>query len=1659
MATCINTNHPEFLNLVEQSGLEPAVLAAKIGVWMEENNTEAFPRLQQLNKYIIPGAALKQVDELRKLIPENIQKKSQILSGITTESTKLGAVAANRTDLEVVSIFLKQKRYNQISEKEQYDVQEWARNYLNDDFYNEKEYDKLIAQYPEESRTNFKVIDEVLAKTKLSRDEFIVDFFKDDLFEAAEIARERKMITIPSNVNREIFYQTSQASSVKKDLKKIFFEEVQGKELSESQIQNINSRLLEISKRIGDEDYRLRLSKNGNYYIAGYKNGAVTMDDYYSPYANGIFRQITSKETEKANKKLDQLLSNWAKKHGISVDTLQNLRKKFPDRFQKEALGVSDFFNGLIGLADNRKLDTMAEEISHFAIELLYNTEEGGGEQIRFFPLGTPMNIRGALDNVHKTETYLQVKEDYKNVYDKEIDFRKEALAKILAAEIVNEFQTSESLAKIDSDAKTFWQKFLATISDFFTWLDGVLGIDTFGRNDIEMSVLPLAKKILNGDILSKDDYYDLGEVQRNLGKKGWTETDVMYQLNKKPLKYKKKINTTPEAAIKTKKEFLIKARTQLIKRLKEFEQQETTKDTGPLQEQITALSNIIEKEEFNIGVASFVQDAVKELTIVENKLNEALDPNSEFEFTNDGIAKANGYVEMYEDLFKNIQNITLNDSSFSEKDRAEVKDLIANALDLIGSGKTKGTALAVLASKVNLERANTNAYGETIDPNFDPEQITEVAHTDTSKYRLAVGNFKNAANSIIRLAHKLIFESVSATKRFAANTARELFATQEVFLTKYKQTDLVEKDSTGTLTGYFARKYKYNDYYKEMNKTRQKIAEALDLRNDDGVIDVGLLDKSLLSEKELKIYDEFWKEFFENNSVKEKVPVREQKINKETGKVENFIKVKKDSTTKMIKESSLKEQQSLGWVIYNIQKTVPSSKYLNKDHIEKMKDPIYSNHYNNVIDKKREAVGKLTMKYKTDRMVYMLPGLLKSTLDKLTGMENDNSSFLTRIKNLGDEALFVDADDTEFGQLDNFNAQVVPIFFTNPLPVDRLSFDIGKSVVLFSEMAENFRNMNKVSPEIQNLQRAIGDRKYVKNKQEGPISGTQSTDYATIKNLLEHFIYGQEIKEDVAQKTLTEKSILTKAVKFLSGNRVNLTGKTFSFTKFFRQVQTYIRNNNLAFNIPTMLTGYLTGTGDKFITTQLGTYTTPESSTWARIEMAKNLPDILRQTGRLKQTNKVHLIMQDNQIVQLEKTIGESGRNPLTRAIVNNNPMYAGYAAGDYHLKGNATLAIYDNYRFYNNQFITREEFYRKKAAEKGIVYGESRRNDKAFQKEVDADWKSLKSESLYEAHEAIDGQLEVKSKYKKFVSQDLLNSVRGKVEYMTTLIDGTMSQTDKGAMSRTAYGGFLTMHRGFFFNLVDKKFRGFRRDSGDTVNFLTEEEEIGDYIATFGRNGLFAEIGSRLYNKEGLVGAFEAWDKLSPAKRRGVIRTVMDFAYMVVAGLLSSMLLKAADDDEDNGVLNFAALIGTRWALETGVVANIGELQNMLKEPVVGVRVTKELLSVYESLFNNDPYEKGMYEGKTRRGRLLIKLAPFGFRNLYEIQYPKEKLNAMKQIRGSGILYNEDSEKFDIGKYLMNFVVNNVDITEDKELSEENYNNSIDNLSEERNNINSLN
>lgn len=55
---------------------------------------------------------------------------------------------------------------------------------------------------------------------------------------------------------------------------------------NDRRIQEANNRLKRLSSAVGDEQWYLRLSQNGNWYVAGYKNGSVTSPTYFSIYAN-----------------------------------------------------------------------------------------------------------------------------------------------------------------------------------------------------------------------------------------------------------------------------------------------------------------------------------------------------------------------------------------------------------------------------------------------------------------------------------------------------------------------------------------------------------------------------------------------------------------------------------------------------------------------------------------------------------------------------------------------------------------------------------------------------------------------------------------------------------------------------------------------------------------------------------------------------------------------------------------------------------------------------------------------------------------------------------------------------------------------------------------------------------------------------------------------------------------------------------------------------------------------------------------------------------------------------------------------------------------------------------------------------------------------------
>ncbi len=1394
----------------------------------------------------------------------------------------------------------------------------------------------------------------------------------------------------------QILYQggPSRGRASIKQARDLFFNEVYQKDLSENDIIRIDGKLRRMSDMIGDQPWRLRKSYQGNYYIAGYKNANVTAkeDTYYSPYANGMFRQISSKNTEKANAKLDRILAAWARKHGVAVESLKSVMEKFPNRFEENALGVSDFMNSLIAIADGANIDTMAEEVAHFAIEMQL-LSENESEYI----LG-PTTVRKALEQVVDTATYAEVKKEYKDIYETEEDFRKEALGKILAAEIVNQFKQTDQLIKEETSG--FWQSLRQVWKDFTAWIDYALGLDSVGRSDIEQVVIPLARDILNleqvGDYGKFQQYNKLKQYR---GQGEFTKEDIKYQKQKK--EDKKKINK--------KEEFLEEVQQQLIKKLvmlktaqKDTRSKSSKKAIALLKEEKDKLELDLANKKYDTGIARWIFNSKEEIYEVFKKLDAA--EKGEIILSNTAVQNYKRFLEGYGNLINSLVEDVRVSTLDQKEDTQDIEIAVSELRDLLAQSRTRLKPLIKEKAQENIREINRSPDGEVMDKEYDEEAAFEASQTSMwDWFKYYTGNFKNAKSPIIRAVHKIIYNAYNTVRRFSVKTARRVLNSQTLFFTKYKNEDLIEKKD-GKITHYFESEYNRADYFKKREEHTKEVAKALGFINEEtGEGDPSLINKNFFTQEQSEIYSSMWEKWYAQNSETIKIDAKKDYIDDE-GNLRTQIMVQQKNSNAdpiWIEESELENKKKQGYFVKKEYKQVPNQKYKNKDFAKKMQDEVFRLHYEEIMRVKREAIAKLPAAFRTDQLLYMVPSVMKSTLDRIF---NADGNILTRIKEVVQEGVTIEADDTQFGELVELDKDTVPIFFTKELKDPaKLSTDIGRSIVMFAEMAENFYQMTKISPETNNILNSLEDKKYYKTKggnRKEKVASEATMEYATIKEMIDSLVYGQQRE--------------TKEVKIPG------TDKTVSLTKITSNIAGYIRNNNLAFNVPTSLAGYIKGNVDSIIEDSTGLYTTVESKNWARGEFLKEIATVIGQVGSTKQTSKMHLINQDMGIVTLDSMIYESDKNRLIRKAASGDLMYISYATGDYGLKSRITLSVYDNYRLYDGAFLTKESFLRKTAKKSGVDYGNSRSVDKAHERSVQKEWEALREKSLYNAYEEVNGTLKIKKDFKPYINEGLLNAAKGKIEYVSNNIDGLLGETDKGKLARTSAGDFILMHRGWFVNLIDAKFQG------EKTNWITGEEEIGHYTSFFGK--YIPAIYKEFQDGKGLTAGWAAYDQLSKAQRRGVKKTALDLLATLVAAVLAGISQKYADDDDDDKfIIHFTSLIMNRVLMEQKAPWSPTTMTDLVDEPIVGTKWLKSITDL-GYLFNGEEVKSGPYEGQTQRMKWVQKrIIPFGWKNIYELQYPEEKNKFYKQLVNKGafsiVMLESDPEKqYSFTKWLKN-------------------------------------
>ena len=293
-----------------------------------------------------------------------------------------------------------------------------------------------------------------------------------------------------------------------REAKKIFFRDVYNKYLSSYDINRINKALEKLSSSIGDVPWHLRLSKNGNYYIAGYKNGNVLFNTYSSPNWRYVDR-YTDSSNFYTQEELDYLTKQDLEiTENISGNPLESVNQ-FLSKVSK--IVNSSKYNSYKQTASKPKDVKQETEYKKYIRELSNNILsklEERGMKINFIPnsnLNTTMAIytKGKSINIDYNPKLVMME-------SKRIDY-------IIAHELVHSV-TSQAVNNVfNNKGNKEEEKFVSDIRDIITELNNNksfhISFPNIDINNLEESATYIKEFIANV-MTDKDIMTALANIQ-----------------------------------------------------------------------------------------------------------------------------------------------------------------------------------------------------------------------------------------------------------------------------------------------------------------------------------------------------------------------------------------------------------------------------------------------------------------------------------------------------------------------------------------------------------------------------------------------------------------------------------------------------------------------------------------------------------------------------------------------------------------------------------------------------------------------------------------------------------------------------------------------------------------------------------------------------------------------------------------------------------------------------------------------------------------------------------------------------------------------------------------------------------------------------------------
>ena len=617
----------------------------------------------------------------------------------------------------------------------------------------------------------------------------------------------------------------------------------------------------------------------------------------------------------------------------------------------------------------------------------------------------------------------------------------------------------------------------------------------------------------------------------------------------------------------------------------------------------------------------------------------------------------------------------------------------------------------------------------------------------------------------------------------------------------------------------------------------------------------------------------------------------------------------------------------------------------LNKDFSKIKNTPVLFKYYSAVINTMRESRRMLPSAYSHNRSsMYLMPQIRNDMMETIKSKEGVFKKIGVRVKEK-----FISTDqDIEFGMEDIIKdesgnvAKLIPIHYAHKIdnPSD-LSDDVTSLSVAYYQMAHKFDGMSKKAEDIKVLQRSLIERDWKKGNTGGKFN--ESNLAKMLSNFLDANVYGKMDKKLEVR---------------IPGTDINV-----NVTKTLNTILEHVRKVNLFMNIPTSVSGAIKSTIDFTLDVIANKYVTPESAKWAEIEFDKNIASLIENVGKRKKSGKLNLLLEYNGVFgTIDEMFSRMQMTDKLSRFHRDDFTYITYSIPDIKIRGMLSLAVYDNYRLVNGKFISKREFDR--------TY--SNKNSKKYKPQLK--WSDYKNDTLYNAYEIKNNKFTVKSKYKKYVNQDLENTVRFIIEERGAVMTGQLTRHDRSDLARSVFGRFLFLHRNWLVQGVTERFKR------TIKNPITNENEEGYYRSV-------ASLIKRIIVEEGNIRQkLGVWHKLEDYERYNVIKTLGDIGFTLMVMGLSAIINGLAEDEPDEYWLQYLAFQINRIQLEQKALMGFKEPISIINSPTAAGSFITTISSIRKLLTNWDRIEYGPYEDMYQIEKAIIKNTRL--KNLWEIR-----------------------------------------------------------------------